>query len=83
MDLILISHNRINLDLSEVDMLEIIKNHPESMKDLTTKKEGDQEHDKYLIQRVAKLGQSSIIAKMLKVEGVVLDFKPSLLDIAQ
>lgn len=42
MDLILISHNRVNLDLSEVDMLDILKNHPESMKDLTTKKEADQ-----------------------------------------
>lgn len=35
------------------------------------------------MQRVAWLGQSSVIAVMLKVENVYIDFTPSLLDIAK
>jgi hypothetical protein len=36
-----------------------------------------------LIQKVAKLGQSSVIAIMLQIDNVVIDFKPSLMDIAR
>lgn len=32
---------------------------------------------------MAKLGQSSVIAVMLKIDNIVLDFKPSLMDIAR
>lgn len=35
------------------------------------------------MQRVAWLGQSSVIAVMLNVENVCIDFEPSLLDIAK
>ena len=36
-----------------------------------------------MIQKVAKLGQSSVIAIMLQIDNVVIDFKPSLMDIAR
>lgn len=74
LDLIIISYNRVNLDLSEVNMLEIIEKDKDCMKELTTKKEGDSANDQYLIQRVANLSQSSIVGAMLKVKDVYLDF---------
>lgn len=83
LDLVIISYNRVNLDLSEVNIVKMIENHPSSIKDLTTKKEGEDEHNEYLIQRVAKLGQSSIVREMLKIKDVYLDFKPTLLEIAE
>lgn len=35
------------------------------------------------MQRIAWLGQSSVIAVMLEVENVFIDFEPSLLNIAK
>lgn len=58
-----ISNKRINLDISEVDLLKLIKQDEGTMKELTTKKteKEDAIQKEYLIQRVAKLGQSSVI----------------------
>lgn len=84
MDLMIIASSRINLDISEVDLLEMIKRDKETMKELTTKKSEEEAFQQgYLIQKVANIGQSSAIAVMLDIDGVVLDFKPSLLDIAR
>lgn len=79
-----ISNGRINLDISEVDMITVIKNDEEIMKELTTKKSEEEERKhSYLIQRIARLGQSSVIEAMLQIDNIYLDFKPSLLDIAK
>lgn len=84
MDLINISNNRINLDLTEVDMLSIIKKSESTLKELTTKmNESDENKKDYLLQRVAKLGQCSIVEEIFKIDGLYLDFKPTLLEIAQ
>lgn len=50
MDLCIMCHNRINLDISEVDTLSMIKRDKEAMKDLTTKKTGvEANKNEYLI----------------------------------
>ena len=84
LDLMIISHGRINLDISVVDMLTLIKKDEVAMKELTTKKSEQEALKKgYLIQRVAKLGQSSVIAVMLQLDNLFLEFEPTLLDIAK
>lgn len=66
----IISNNRINLDLSEVAILEMLKKDKEYLKELTTKKTCEDDKNEYILQKVAKIGQSSVVKEMLKLEGI-------------
>ena len=45
LDLIVISHNRINLDLSEVNIVDVVKRSEGTLLELTTEKKKKEEDD--------------------------------------
>jgi len=91
MDLMRISNNRINLDLSEVDIKAMVKRSKATLDDLKSKQkilknsrgiEYYSVKNQTLIQEIARLGQSSVVTDIMDIEGVNTDFKPTLFEIA-
>ena len=92
LDLIRISYNRINLNLEEVDIVEMINRHQPTLDALRQPQkeiEGNygrkiySKENETLIQEIARLGQSFVVDRMMEIEGAFLDFKPTLFEIAQ
>ena len=49
LELMIISNNRINLDLSEVAILDMLNKNQDIIKELTTEKTGEESENEYLL----------------------------------
>ena len=84
-DLVTLAYMRVNLDISEVDLKSIIthENNHEILNQLRNPDKKKKTKDEYLvIQQVCALSQGDLLKTMLNVEGVDIDIKPTLFEIA-
>ena len=85
-ELVQMAYMRVNLDISEVNLKAIV-NSPSNQKVLDELKNPDKSpktKENYLIiQQVVHLSQGDILTEMLGVEGIDIDIKPTLFEIAE
>ena len=80
------AYMRVNLDISEVDLKSIINNkgNIRLLEELRNPDKDVKTKDNFMvIQQTVSLSQGSILEELLNVEGIDIDIKPSLFEIAE